>query len=249
MVSILLIVGEAGCMSTEDKVLNYLEDKYHQKFEIEGVKKGSLFFSQMYGGDKVTVHSKENPEIVFLVEEDSEENGVYYDNYVLAKWAEELKGKLAADIEKELPPGSPYKILVYVAPDKYDKSMVNMDFEDYLNNVNRDFKIVVKVGIKTAGEPDVNLYNQNIFNLYNLVKKLGTERYAVSVGFVDRADNISDYIRTAYVNNIPWSNLKARVFGEIILNDRHDPLNGSADQDWRITGPEKVIDHYTSMEE
>lgn len=65
MVSILLIVGEAGCMSTEDKVLNYLEDKYHQKFEIEGVKKGSLFFSQMYGGDKVTVHSKENPEIVF----------------------------------------------------------------------------------------------------------------------------------------------------------------------------------------
>lgn len=251
LVVVLLIVGVVGCMNTEEKVLNYLEEKYNEKFEIEGVKEGSAFFSQMYGGDKVTVNLKENPEIVFLVEEDSEEKGVYYDNYVLAKWAEELKGKLAQDIEKELPPESPYKILVYIAPEEYDKSMVNISFEKYLNEVNKDVRIVLKSGIKTQGEPDLNEYSQGIYNLYNLIKNLGVDQYTVSVGFVEASEDISDYIRTAYVNNIAWSNLKGNIHGDIVIDERSNPEtpDGKIDPSLILKEFSNVVEFYEPIQE
>jgi hypothetical protein len=250
LITVLLVVGEAGCMSTEDKVLTYLEDKYNQKFEIEGVKKGSKFFSQMYGGDKVTVHLKNNPEIVFLVEEDSKKNGVYYDNYVLAKWAEELKENLAPEIEKELPEGSPYKILIYISPEKYDKSMVDLSFDDYLKG-NKDISIVLKTGIKEMGHPDVTEYNQGIYNLYSLLKNMGVDGYTVSIGFVDQSEDVSDYLRTSYVNNIPWTNLKAKIYGEIIIDERSNPDNPdkNIDSSLILTGPNKVTEFYERIKE
>jgi hypothetical protein len=250
LVSILLVIGEAGCMSTEDKVLTYLEDKYNQKFEIEGVKKGSKFFSQMYGGDKVTVHLKNNPEIVFLVEEDSEENGVYYDNYILAKWAEELKRTLTPDIEKQLPPGSPFKILVYIAPDNYKESMVNMSFAKYLTENKNEVDVVLMAGIKTSGSPDINQYSEGVYNLYNLLMNQGFEQYTVSIGFVDDSEDITDFIRTAYVNNIEWSNLKARVYGEVNIDEEVNPIKPNPDFNPKVilTGPDRIIENYKRYE-
>jgi hypothetical protein len=249
---ILISLTGAGCMNSEEKVLNYLEEKYNQEFEIEGYDKGSLFFSQMYGGDTATVHLKENPEIVFLVEEDSDDNGVYYDNYILAKWAEELKKKLAEDIEKELPQGSQYKICVYVSAEKYDSSMQDMSFDEYLNEVTQDIRISLIAGIKMTDQPDINQFNLPIYNLFQIMKSVGTERYAISVGFVDKSEDITDYIRTSYVNNIDWSNYKAKVFGAITISDRHDPEKpdeSSMDPSRKITGPDRIEQHYQALED
>jgi hypothetical protein len=251
LVSILLVIGEAGCGRTEDKVLTYLEDKYNQEFEIEGVKKGSTFFSQMYGGDKVTVHLKNNPEIVFLVQEDSEENGVYYDNYILAKWAEELKGKLAPEIEKELPPGSPYKVILYIAPEKYKSSMIGMTIENYIKEVTKDFSIVLIAGIKTDGKPELNRFSEGIYNLYQIFSTLGPERYTVSVGFVDESLDIKNYIRTSYVNNIAWSNLKGKVYGEVNMDEGVNPSKPNQNYNPKLilTSPDKIFENYEQFEE
>jgi hypothetical protein len=241
-----VIMGGAGCMSSESIVLAKLEEKYNQKFSIEGVKEGSKAFAQMYGKDKLTVHPEGNPEAVFLAQEDKDDKEVVNDNYVLAKWAEELKAKLADQIEKELPPGTPYKVLLRIAPDKYDKSMVNMSFDEYLEKSDQDFSVVLKAGIKTEGKPEVSQFNENIYNLYNLMKSVGTERYTVSVGFVDNSEDISDYIRTSLVNNIAWSNLKAKVYGEVNVDYRFDPENnsGMVDESLVLTGPERIAVNY-----
>jgi hypothetical protein len=42
----------------------------------------------------------------------------------------------------------------------------------------------------------------------------------VSVGFVDKGADISDYIRTSSVNNTPWLNLDAKVYATIMVDKR-----------------------------
>lgn len=233
-------------MSSESKILEKLEEKYDQKFSIEGVKEGSKMFSQMYGKDKLTVHPEGNPEMVFLAQEDSDDKGIVNDNYVLAKWAEELKEKLADQIEKELPPGTPYKILLRIAPDKYNASMVNMSFDEYVKEGNKDFQVVLVAGISTVGEPVIEKYNEQIYDLFQLVKSVGGEMYTVSIGFVDKSSNVEDYVRTSFINNISWSNLKAKVYGNVNIDDEFDGENPSEDvnQSLILRSPADVPLHY-----
>jgi hypothetical protein len=233
-------------MSSESKVLAKLEEKYNQKFTVEGVKEGSKIFAQMYGKDKLTVHPEGNPEVVFLAQEDKDDKDVVNDNYVLAKWAEELKAKLADQIEKELPPGTPYKVLLRMAPDKYNASMVNMNFDEYIKEGNRDFQVVLVAGIGTEGEPEIEKYNEQIYDLFQLVKSVGGEMYTVSIGFVDKSSNVEDYVRTSLINNISWSNLKAKVYGNVNIDDEFDGENPSEDanQSLILRSPADIPKHY-----
>jgi hypothetical protein len=244
-----VVMGGAGCMGSESKVLAELEEKYNQKFTVEGVKEGSKIFAQMYGKDKLTVHPEGNPEMVFLAQEDSEDKDVINDNYILAKWAEELKAKLAGDIEKELPHGTPYKVILRIAPDKYDHTMVKMPFEEYLKGNNKDFSVVLVAGIRAADKPDLSQYNENIYNLFQVMKNIGSERYTVSIGFV--GEDVSDYVRTSFVNNIAWTNLKAKVFGEVNIDNQFDKENPdkNADPSLILKSPDVVPKHYEPIEE
>ncbi|RSD27097.1 hypothetical protein [Mesobacillus subterraneus] len=246
--TLFVTMGCAGCMSSESKVLAKLEEKYNQKFTVEGVKEGSKIFAQMYGKDRLTVHPEGNPEVVFLAQEDKDDKEVVNDNYVLAKWAEDLKAKLAGQIEKELPPGTPYKVLLRIAPDKYDKSMVNMSFENYLEESDKDFSVVLVAGINTAYKPDLSTYKESIYNLFKLMKGVGSERYTVSIGFV--GEDVSDYVRTSLVNNIAWTNLKAKVYGEVNIDNQFDGENPGADANPSliIKSPDDVPKHYESIE-
>ncbi|WLR55345.1 hypothetical protein LC048_24300 [Mesobacillus subterraneus] len=238
-------------MSSESKVLAKLEEKYTQKFTVEGVKEGSKIFTQMYGKDKLTVHPEGNPDMVFLAQEDTDDKDVVNDNYVLAKWAEELKAKLADQIEKELPPGTPYKVLIRMAPDKYDASMINMSFDEYVNEGNKDFQVALVAGISTEGEPEIEKYDEQIYELFQLVKSVGSEMYTVSIGFVDKSSNVEDYVRTSFINNISWSNLKAKVYGYVNIDDEFDGENPGEDanESLILRSPSDVAKHYEPDQE
>ncbi|MCM3664678.1 hypothetical protein M3204_09700 [Mesobacillus subterraneus] len=250
-VVLFVVIGGAGCMSSESKVLAKLEEKYNQKFSIEGVKEGSKAFAQMYGKDRLTVHPEGNKELVFLAQEVKAAEGDFKDNFIQAKWAEELKQQLSADIEKELPEGTPYKIQLFVSNNDIEKSMLDMPVEDYLKNVNQNVSVVLLAGIKTAGEPQVEKYKENIYNLYQLMKGLGTTGYSVTIGFVDESEDISDYVRTSFINNISWSNLDAKVYGNVTIDERHDPENpsGGVDPSLILESPETVVEHYEPLGE
>lgn len=237
-------------MSSEGKVLAKLEEKYNQKFTVEGVKKGSKIFAQMYGKDRLTVHPEGNNELVFLAQEVKAKEGEFKDNFIQAKWAEELKEQLSSEIEKELPPGTPYKIQLLISSKDIDKSMADMPVQEYLDK-NKDLSVVLLAGIKTDAEPEVEKYKENIYNLYQLMKGLGTTGYSVTIGFVDESEDISDYVRTSYINNISWSNLDAKVYGDITIDERHDPDNPSSGVDTSLilVSPDAVTKHYEAIGE
>lgn len=222
--------------STEEKIIKHLEDKYNEKFEVEAVDQGSEAFANMYGKDKFVLHPEGNSDVVFIAEEKSDEEDVYLDNYLAAKWGEELKADLADEIENYIPVDSEYKVLVYPYSD-LNASLKDMSIQDFLAN-DKDVRIALVAGVKVEGEPDVSQYSKGVYQLYELIKGLGTSQYTISVGFVENSEDISDYIRTSYVNNTPWTNLALKVYGEINVDDRYDTVT-----------PQIVEESYQTIEE
>ena len=234
--------------NTEDKAIQYLEDKYDKEFEVMYAKEGSKLFQDLYGGDMITVHPKGEPNEVFTVKEFNDK-GEWIDNYLLAKWGYELQQKLESDIAKELPEGTLFKVNFSINS-QLDESMMDMSVEDYLSKYN-DARVSLIAGIKTSGEPDIDQYSEGIYNLFQLFKGLGTELYVISVGFVDQSEDISEYIQTSFVNNLPWSNLKGKVYGEVNVDDRLDPENPSENvhPDVILQSPANVMANYEAFEE
>ncbi|MCS0543658.1 hypothetical protein NXY55_27175, partial [Aeromonas veronii] len=131
-----------------------------------------------------------------------------------------------------------------------DDSLKNNSVEEILTT-SKNVGVSIIAGIKTSGEPDVNQYSQGIYNVFNLLKDLGTRQYVLSVGFVDESEDIDEYINTAYINNLPWSNLDAKVYGEVNVDFRLDPDKPSTnvEPNMILNGPENVIENYESFEE
>ena len=243
------LIGMTGCMNAENKFLSHLEKKYNEDFEVENVKKGSIIFSELYGKDKALVYPKGNEELVFLAGEYRKTEEIY-DNYVLAKWGEELKAELKEEMEMELP-NSPYKVSIMAADKTYDVTMLDKPFLEYVEENNKNILIMLTVGVYTSKDPEVERYSQGIFNMYQKLKGYGTNSYAISIGFVDESEDITEYIRTANINNIAWSNLDAKVYGEISFDERSNPENPSPNinEELIVTSPESVIHHYEKLGE
>ncbi|MEH7381276.1 hypothetical protein V7138_12515 [Bacillus sp. JJ1533] len=232
--------------STEEKAIQYLEDKYDKEFEVLHAKEGSKLFENLYGGDIVTVHPKGEPDTIFTVNGSEEP---FTETYLQAKWAQELQEKLKSDIEKELPIDTPYKVIISNTR-MSDSSNQNKTVEEVLTE-SETVLVSIMAAIKTEGEPNVSQYSQGIYNLYNLLKGLGVNKYVVSVGFVDESDDVTDFIRTSYVNNMTWENLKANVHGVIAIDDRKNPDNPSdlVNPKLIITDVNSVVENYTPIEE
>jgi hypothetical protein len=244
------LIGVTGCMNAENKILSHVESTYNEEFEVENVKKGSIIFSEMYGKDKAIVYPKGNNELVFLAGEYRNNEGEYYDTYVPAKWGEELKSSLKGIMEQELP-GSPFKVTVHVDNGTYDSSMIEMPFNEFIKDHAENVRIMITTPIYTSGEPEVGKYSQSIFNVYQELKNLGAESYTLAIGFVDESEDVSDYIRTANINNIAWSNLDAKVYGEVNIDefgnpDKPDP---NISEDLILVGPEVVANYYEELGE
>ncbi|MFK9090275.1 hypothetical protein ACJEBI_02100 [Bacillus salipaludis] len=235
---ILLVIGGTGCMNSEGKILNNIEDKYGEKFVVEGKKEGSVLFPEMYGKDKIFVHPEGKPELIFEAGQSDSQDGKHYDTYIPALWGAELTASLKDKLADQLPKDSLYKVYIDVAGSKYDVSMKEMSAYDYIKNVNKNFMVVLEVAIKTSGEPNLAEYQDGLYQSFEMIKNLQTKYYSLSVGFVDPSEDISDYIRTANVNNLPWSNLKAKVYGHILV-DEHVNINS----------PDELISNYEAIKE
>lgn len=235
--------------STEEKAIQYLEEKYDKEFEAMWSKEGSKLFQDLYGGDLVTVHPKGEKNVVFSVKEGNEE-GDLIDNYIPAKWGNELHQKLEDDIAKELPEGTLFKVNLSVGNDRFDDSMANMSVDEYLSQ-HKDARVDLIAGVQTSAAPNVEQYQEGIYNLFHLIKNVGVSHYTISVGFVDESEDISEYIQTSFVNNLPWSNLKGKVYGEVNVDERLDPENPSdlVDPSVILHSPSNVIENYEAFEE
>ncbi len=222
----MLVLGVTGCMSevsSQEAILTYLEEKYDEKFEVEAFKEGSDTFKQMYGADKVIVHPEGKLEHVFLAGEDRDHEGEYYDNYVLSIWSDELTRHYEKEIKSIfIDSDYEYRFLIYIEDDKYDSSMIGMSAMDYFKNINKDVGLVLKMAVKTNSNTNLNKYNKRVFDLFQLVKAVDVESTTLSIGFVGGTADVSDYIRTSSINNTPWSNMKGKVFGTVVIDNTLD---------------------------
>ncbi|KKK38851.1 hypothetical protein WQ57_05720 [Mesobacillus campisalis] len=236
IIIILVMIGGTGCMQSEGEIVSYLEEKYNSKFEVEGGKEGSDLFPDMYGKDQIVAHPEGDDKLVFLAGESKTQEGGFFDRYPLAKWSNELDEKYSNAVAKEFGSDAQFKTLLYVQGDNYSSEMIDMHVEDYFKS-NQEALVTLNIGIKTAGEPNVDEYLEGIYSLQQQLKELGVESYGVTVGFVDESEDISDYIRTSNVNNLPWSNLDAKVYGSIMIDNLLD-----------IQSPEQIKEYYEPIE-
>ncbi|WP_121610595.1 hypothetical protein [Mesobacillus foraminis] len=224
-------------MQSESKITEYLEKKYQERFAVEGVKEGSSLYPEMYGKDKIFAYPEGKPEMVFLAGESKKQDGEFYDRYPLAIWSSQLDETFRTGVEEGFGKGTEFKTLLYIEGSKYNGGMIHMDFQDYFENVNNEALITLNIGVKTAGEPEIEKYAEAIFKLMQQLKELNVKNYGVTVGFVDESEDISEYIRTSNVNNIAWSNLDAKVYGTIMV-----------DNTMEIHSPSKLKQFYQQIE-
>ncbi|ADU31798.1 hypothetical protein [Evansella cellulosilytica] len=219
---LITIIGGAGCTgkSTEEKMLQYLEETYNEEFEIEFVNKGGGgLFSSTSSSENAVAHLKDDPNVVFTVRENKDKTS-YNDSYLLARWGRELEKKFSQKIENELPGNADYRIFIHSGVGTFDKTMVDYDPEEFIEVVNGDLSIELKVSIKVPHEPDLNLYSEGIYNLFQMIQSLGSRRYLFSIGFVDENEDTTEFIRTSFTNNIGWRSLNRKVYGTINLDHR-----------------------------
>ncbi len=224
--------------ASEETIVKHLEDTYGGKFEVETSKQGNSIFKNMYGDDKVIVHPEGKPEHVFLAGIKRDHDDEFYDTYVLSKWGDELTRKYKQEVAAIVPGDVDYRVLLYVEDGKYNSSMKNLSAQDYFSKKNQDAEVVIKVAVKTAGAPNPADYYEPVYRLLQLLEPLGVQSYGVSLGFVDASVDPADYIRTSNVNNVPWSNLDAKVYGTIMVDNLAN-----------ITEPSQIEAYYEPIEE
>lgn len=224
--------------ASADKIVTHLEKTYGETFEVETFKEGNSIFKNMYGADKVIVHPKGEPEHVFLAGEKRDHKDEYYDTYLLSKWSDELTKKFKPKIASILPGDYEYRVLLYVEDGKYDSSMKDLSVEDYFSKENKDAEVVIKIAVKTADAPNAAEYDEPVYRLMQLLEPLGVASFGVSLGFIDDAFDVSDYIRTSNINNVPWTNLDAKVYGTIMVDNLA-----------KITEPSQIEEYYEPFKE
>ncbi|WP_415813615.1 hypothetical protein [Mesobacillus thioparans] len=231
------VMGGAGCMSSESKVMEHLEEKYNEKFEVESTKEGSVIFPEMYGKDKVMAHPKGKPEFVFLAGESRNEDGVYYDTYILSVWSNQLDQLYKDKVNQAFNEDVQFKTMLFVEEEKYTAEKKDSSVTDFLQTEDNGALFTLNIAVKTDGEPEVEKYLEPVYQLLNELKESNAKYYGVTVGFVNRSENVSDYMRTSNVNNIDWSNLDAKVYGTIMVDDSMD-----------ISSPEQIKEYYQPQE-
>jgi hypothetical protein len=236
-VVLFVIMGGAGCMSSESKVMEHLEKKYNEKFEVETTKEGSVIFPDMYGKDKVMAHPEGNPELVFLAGESRNEEGVYYDTYILSRWSNQLDQLYKDNVNQAFNEDVQFKTMLFVEEEKYSAEKIDSSVTDFLQRENNGALLTLNIAVKTNGEPEVDQYLEPVYQLLNELKNSNAKYYGVTVGFVDSSEDVTDYMRTSNVNNIDWSNLDAKVYGTIMVDDSMD-----------IDSPEQIKEYYQPQE-
>ncbi|WP_226679103.1 hypothetical protein [Mesobacillus jeotgali] len=232
-----VIMGGAGCMSSESKVMEHLEEKYGEKFEVESTKEGSVIFPDMYGKDKVIAHQEGKPELVFLAGESRNEDGVYYDTFILSIWSNQLDQLYQDKVKQAFNEDVEFKTMLFVEEEKYAEEKKDSSVTDFLQRDDNGALLTLNIAVKTDGEPEVEKYLEPVYELLNELRESNAKYYGVTVGFVDSSENVSDYMRTSNINNIDWSNLDAKVYGTIMVDDSMD-----------ISSPEQIKEYYQPLE-
>lgn len=217
-----LVGGVNGCMinNTEKELVSYLEENYNEKFVVESFKERSVIESK-YGGDEAQLHVDGNENIVFKAGTGESSSGGYYDNYLLAKWGNDLKGEFQKVVDENIESRFDYSIALRSGGNTYSEEAKKMSAKEYLEHDKEEISLILQIAIEVDEKQDVSKYYEGLYNILQNIKLYDTDRYSIVVGFVNNIDNdeVKEYLRVASGVDEVWSQMQCEaVLGEIVAS-------------------------------
>ena len=223
--SMCLMVNLTGCIgsSSKDEVLNYLENKYNEKFVIENYTNSNKLINQ-YGGDYGIAHPVSNKNIAFNIGTVGSKEGGCYDNYNLAKWSYELDSEINEMVKRNLGNNVDSKVFIYSSS---EQEYENISAKEYLNLENDNARLSLDLGIEINNPSEIENYYDGIYNVFEDLKLYNTKKYNITVGFVDDINDIKnqEYLRLAGPSNIIWENVDSKVYAQMRITYVDDIQN------------------------
>ena len=211
MTIICLILGAVGCMHTkagvQKEMLNYLEDKYGETFEVEYFDKGDFLFPEIYGGDKMLVYPTSNPNIPFYVYKNVESEG-FYDIYVPSYFSYQFTQKHQQNLMNMDTREKAFKVVLTSRNRPAEARQLQRTIEDFVQDTTYRFNLHLYVAVKKEGEPDADTETEFLYQLYTYMNELKNEGAEVYLGVAyvepERFEEAQSLMRLAHTINFAW---------------------------------------------
>ncbi|MCR8643649.1 hypothetical protein NV379_13410 [Paenibacillus sp. N1-5-1-14] len=204
------------------KMLDYLEDKYGEKFVEEQFDPGNVLMPELYGGDSMLVYPTINRDIPFHVNKNVKSSG-FNDNYVHASLCYLFTEKYKSGVESidERVKAVKFRFGTKVYPE--DPSILKQPIDDFANDKSNESDIHLYLVVSTD---DVQEYKKDakfIHDLHSFMLNLTHREFEISVAYIkqDKIQSAKDLIRISHTTNFSWDWLGDDVIHVIdIISDR-----------------------------
>lgn len=212
VILICLLLGAVGCMHTKANVqkemLNYLEEKYGETFEVEYFDKGDMFFPEIYGGDEMMAYPTNNPDIPFYIFQEDEETSGFYDlyvpSYISYQYTEQHRQDIIAMDSREMA----MKFAFSSENRPVDANVLKRPLEDVIRDANYNFHIHLFLAIKKEGDLDVQTESAFLYRLYTYMEDMkiegGEVHLAIAYVEPDLFNEAQQLIRISHAINFGW---------------------------------------------
>lgn len=201
LLSALLALLAAGCtdagVNGEDRMLQYLQSKYSETFQVEDVSGDSFLPPEFSATDVLVVHPESDSTQLFVVAEDQDAPGELKDERVLAAWGDWYERNYIQDIRNAF--GADASLRVQAgSPESWQFGMTELGLEPttLFEDANRRSSLQFLVAVPVSGEPDVARYAEDILSTWKLVQTAnsGDGYPELSVYFYDATANPTRYL-------------------------------------------------------
>ncbi|MDQ0194715.1 hypothetical protein [Paenibacillus wynnii] len=225
------MLGVTGCVGKDQKVqkmISYVEDKYGQSFEVEQLDKGSTFFAELYGGDKLLVHPKGQVKEPFFVFEHSTKH-TYSDNYVQASLSNTFTEIHKLKIEQFDSRKRAVKLAFRGTNTPSGAAFLGTSAEDFNRDLSYDADIYVDVVVKMDSSYGISQDAEFLYQLYNYMKSITQRNFIISIAYIkpEKFEEAEEIIRIAHTVNFAWAWLGDGVEQEFSF-ERKDPVQDAS---------------------
>jgi hypothetical protein len=255
LLPLILLAGAAVLLSgcTDRQYVNELEKKYGVEFEaVENTELSQDLVTKTMNTLRPTkekiLREKGSPAVVFKASGSPTE--IVWEDYLEARWGEELRQEFKDTFKASLPKGSLYRVTV--RPDIYDKydwtpSTKDLNAREYLSKF-QETAVDVEIVIPVTGELNLADYSQGLYNLFYRFEDEIDNDYFLDIAFVEApAIKEAEQSFNLLYQISEYENYK--VFGITELMYRYARNSDPEDKKYWIEKPEDIEQFFRKYEQ
>ncbi|MCR8643647.1 hypothetical protein NV379_19035 [Paenibacillus sp. N1-5-1-14] len=189
-----------------NKMLDYLEDKYGEKFVEEYFEPGGMIYPGKSEGDSMMVYPEKNKELPFNVHKNMKKSG-YNDNYVSASLSYQFTEKYKSGVEKLDNREKAIKFFFALSNRPHDPSTINTPIDDFAKDMSYEGEIELFVAVSAESDQDYKKDAKFLRDLYSYMLKITNRNFLISVAYVqkNKFQPAKDLIRISHTTNFAWT--------------------------------------------